>query len=703
MLSEEATDTGLGPARSGSSEALARGPVAATKPWGRPGWLLLLAGVLVYLITRFWGITRFPIYFFCDEANPTLIAEDVFARGLRDGHGTRFPLYFELASNRWCPELQVYFHGAAAKLFGKSVLTVRSTQVVVSLLAPIAVALILRLVFGARSWWAGVFLMALVPAWFLHSRTGFDPVVMATFYASFLLSYLLYRKRSPRYIFAAALFGAATFYSYSNGQMVMAAVGAFLLVSDFRYHLRNWRVVVPGLILMAFLAIPAARFRIDSPGSLTLQLKVVGSYWYSNDPLDAKLLQFGRTYARGLSPLYWFLPNDELIRHQMKGYGHINTWLLPAFLIGLGVTVWRTLRGSVEHRTLLLATLATPAGAALADIGLSRVFAFIIPAAILIALGIEVVFAWLVRRFSETALSFVLALGLAVPSFTMLRDALVNGPTWFTDYTLYGMQYGSRQVFGELVPALLTDFPHLSVGVSPNWANLTEIFVPFFVPAELQSRVRMQWIGDFLSKRQSGTKTTILVMPADEFEKARESPKFKEVKVERVIPYPDGRPGFFAVRLQYADDVDRIMAEELEARTRPVTEEVVVGGQTYTVTHSQFDGGTLQTLFDQDPASLVRGLEANPLVLDFAFKAPRPVRGLSVTTGSMNMTLTVEMTREGEVEPAVFTQTFRDLATDPTVEMRFGEGPPVTRLKLSILQLGVAGPTNIHVRGVRFR
>jgi hypothetical protein len=32
----------------------------------------------------------------------------------------------------------------------------------------------------------------------------------------------------------------------------------------------------------------------------------------------------------------------------------------------------------------------------------------------------------------------------------MLRDALVNGPTWFKDYGLGGMQYGADQIFGEI-------------------------------------------------------------------------------------------------------------------------------------------------------------------------------------------------------------------------------------------------------------
>ena len=159
----------------------------------------------------------------------------------------------------------------------------------------------------------------------------------------------------------------------------------------------------------------------------------------------------------------------------------------------------------------------------------------------------------------------------------------------------------------------------------------------------------------------------ILVMPAEEYERARASGKFKEVKVERQIPYPDGRPGFYAVRLVYADDADRLIAEERALRARPVTEEVVVRGETVALTHSPFDIGSPKDLFDGDTATLVRGLEADPLVLDFAFGTPRPVRGLTATFGTMDFSLEAALWEEGETEPRLFSRTFRELPLDPTV------------------------------------
>ena len=421
----------------------------------RLGWILFGLGMFVYLFTRLYGIDKFPIYFFTDEAANPLFAQDLFDRGFRSAQGTPFPLYFELAANRWGPLLSVYVHTFSSALFGKSVVVTRTTQALVSLLAPLAVALILKQIFKARFWWAGVLLMALAPAWFLHSRTGFETIIAASFYGCFILFYMLYRTRSPRYIYAAIAFGAATFYTYSNGQMIMVVAGLLLGVTDIRYHLKHWRTTGLALLLIGVLAIPALRFRATQPESLITHLRTLDSYWFYDKPLSQKLVQFVKTYAYGMSPAYWFIPNEtDLVRHRMLGYGNIAIWLLPFFLIGVGISLWRTIKGSVPHRILLLATIATPAGAALAHVALTRVMAFVVPATVLSALGIEALLALARRRVSELVLAPVLFVVLMFPSLLMLRDALVNGPLWYRDYALYGMQYGATQLFGEAIPRL---------------------------------------------------------------------------------------------------------------------------------------------------------------------------------------------------------------------------------------------------------
>jgi hypothetical protein len=671
----------------------------------RLGWVLFCLGMFVYLFTRLWHIDKFPIYFFTDEAANPLFAQGLFDNGFHNAQGVSFPLYFELAANRWGPLLSVYIHAFSSALFGKSVIVTRTTQALVSLLAPLAVALILKQIFKARFWWAGVLLMALAPAWFLHSRTGFETIIAASFYACFILFYMLYRTRSPRFLYAAILFGAATFYTYSNGQMIMGVAGLLLGVTDIRYHLKHRRTTGPALLLIGVLAIPALRFRAAQPESLTTHLRALDSYWFYDKPLSLKLAQFVKTYAYGMSPAYWFIPNEtDLVRHRMLGYGNINIWLLPFFLIGVGMSLWRMVKGSAPHRILLLTAIATPAGAALAHVALTRVMAFVVPAAILTALGIEYLLSFAKRRLSERVLAPALFVVLTIPSLLMLRDVLVNGPLWYRDYGLYGMQYGATQLFGDEIPRYLAEHPDNQVIVSPTWANGTDNFIRFFLPKDQQRRVQMLNVDYFMAARRDLNPNMVFVMPAYEYERARTSDRFKQVDVERILPYPDGTPGFYFIRLAYADDLEAILAREREVRSRPVTEEIELDGQLVQVSHSIFDGGQLRDLFDGDTYTLARGLEANPLVVELDFPEPRAIKALEGTFGSMDFALTAELTGEGMSEPVVYSETYRGLPPDPRVEMTFDRGPEkVAKLRLAIQQLNAGEEVHVHVRELKMK
>ena len=690
------------PGRSTSTSTL----TSAATSTRRMELLLFALALLVYLFTRLYGITQFPIYFFADEATHAVYAQDLLDNGFKDGQGSFLPIYFEAAGNRWTPLLSVYVHSLSVAFFGKSIFVTRATSAVVSVLGALAVALILKLVFKSRYWWAGVLLMAVAPAWFLHSRTGFETVMMSSFFACFLLCYLLYRTRSPRYLFAAILFGAATFYTYSNGQMIMAAAAVLLAISDFRYHLKHWRTVALGLLLILLLAVPILKFRTSQPESLTTHLRAIDSYLFHTMPAGQKGLEFVKRLSYGVSPAYWFIPNThDLARHIMKGYGHLNIWLLPFLLVGVGLSLWR-FRRSPAHRAVLLAGLATPVGAALVDVSVTRVLAFVPVACVLIGLGLDAALEWFGRRvrvpYWATAGSLFVILSFA--SLWMLRDALTKGPSWYGDYGLYGMQYGAYQLFEEAIPDLTKQDPNAQVLMTSTWANGADTFIRFFMPREQQRRVTMLNVDYFMQARRELTPNMVLVMTPNEYERAQASGKFKPIEVERIVPYPNGAPGFYFGRLAYADDLEQLLTQEREERSRPVVGQVVLDGQNVEIRHSIFDAGQLSDLFDGDPFTLARGLEANPLVLDFAFSEPRRIVGLSATFGSMDFTLKAQLYAEGGSEPNTYQQTFSGQPPDPTVELGFDGGPAnVTRLRLEIQQLNPGNDVHIHVRDLKLR
>ena len=350
----------------------------------QPAWVFFILALLIYILTRFWRITDYPIYFFSDEAIQSLTASDLIRNGFRSPEGQLLPSYFKnyqvynLSLSVYLQLLPVYFWGLSAAL-------TRGVSALVSVFGVIAVSLTVKTAFQSRYWWTAVLLMAAMPAWFLHSRTAFETVLMVSFFALFLYFYLLYRLRATGYLFAAMVFAAASFYAYSNGQAIIALLVLFLGVSDWRYHWqvvrgvvqrREWGTAVAFIGLTLLLIAPYVRFRLTYPTDLAYHLRTLDSYWFKQDlTLTQKFGLFSERYVYGLSPGYWFWPNShDLERHRMLGYfGHLRPETLPLLLIGLVICLWRW--RSPAHRAVLLALLAVPVGAANVDIAITRVIA----------------------------------------------------------------------------------------------------------------------------------------------------------------------------------------------------------------------------------------------------------------------------------------------------------------------------------------
>jgi hypothetical protein len=212
-----------------------------------------------------------------------------------------------------------------------------------------------------------------------------------------------------------------------------------LLISDLPYHLRHWRTVLGAVLLAAVLAAPILRFRLDHPESMLQHLRAIDSYWFHDMPVRDKLAQFLRTYAYGLSPSYWFVPNThDLVRHRMKDLGHLSLWVAPFFFSGLAICIARF--RSATHRALILCALAAPAGAALADVTITRVMALNVPAALFLHAGAGRVAAFAVSRAagkdgSELAGGHAASVGLvavfvllSLASLALFRYALVGEP-----------------------------------------------------------------------------------------------------------------------------------------------------------------------------------------------------------------------------------------------------------------------------------
>ena len=665
------------------------------------GMVLFIASLIVYGVIHFVGIKQYPIYFFSDEANPSLYAQGLIKNHFMDDSGNYFPLYFEESGSRWAPLLSTYPEGIGSLLFGNSVSTTRGTSAAISFLAVISLAIILKRVFKARYWWIGVLILGLIPAWFLHSRTAFETAMMCAFYAVFLLFYELYLTESPKYIFPAFLFAGLTFYTYSNGQTIIGVTFILLLISDFRYHLKNWHVNLWALLLGLIIMIPLIQFLAQHPSGFAENLDTLGSYWFSDISFFQKILTFLQKYGYGLSPQYWFFSNgQDLTRHTMGDFGNIWLEMLPFFLIGLVVFLWHF--RTAKYRTILLAMLAIPVSSALVDIGITRVLSFVIPAALLISIGCN----WLLELISKRSLSNWIALltftGLSIASIMMLQTALNQAPFWDKDYGLYGMQWGATQLFEHVIPKYLAADPKNQILMSSAWANGSDRFIPYFLSEKDQQRVCIGTLEDFTISQGNLNSNVFFISTPSEYNAIKVSNKFEKITVDQIVPYPDGTPGFYVLQAAYKSGVEDIFAKEKEERKQLIVENYNLDGQNLVVRHSLLDMGEIKNLFDNDPSTLIRGFEANPFIIEIEFPQPQPIQSISFETNSINIHVTALLFPSGDPYPKKFEDDYQyDDSTGIPANLVFNGGPYlIKRLRVEILNKDVApdSQTNIHVR-----
>jgi 4-amino-4-deoxy-L-arabinose transferase-like glycosyltransferase len=660
---------------------------------------LFLGAIAVYLLTRLVSLTQFPIYFFTDEAIQTMSANDLVVLGFRDEAGRLLPTYFENGS-QYNLSFSVYLQLIPNLLFGRSVWVTRGTAVLATLIAAFSLGLILRDFFKVRHWWLGPLVLAIIPSWFLHSRTAFETSLMASLVAGSLYFYLRYRYKDPRNLYPALVLGALAFYSYSPGQVVVVVTSIALIISDFRYHWKQRRTMLIGLLLLVLLAAPYIRFRIEQGTEITHHLQILKSYLLGDMPLWEKLLNFVTRYLKGLNPLYWFLPNNvDLIRHIMKGMGHLPLITAPLLFLGL----WQCIRNfrSSAHRLVLIALLAAPTGAALVDIAITRVLVLVIPAVVLISLGFEYALEYLSHpRIPKWFPGVVLFGLLTLMSFGMLVEALVNGPTWYADYTLYGLQYGGQELFNE-IKDLQKENPEKKIILSPNWANGTDVIARFFLGDSLP--VKIGSIQEFGNKVLPLDKNTIHIMLPNEYQWMIESRKFTDIDVIRTIKYPNGSDGFFFVIMNYVDNINEVIEQDIAERRKPRQATIVIDGQEVQAVYPLLDMNEIKHAFDNNDTTLIRTFEANPLRIELTFPEPQQISEVTALVGGASTRLTLVMTIPGRDYSVTWSTEVGESTQVRPITIELDEPVMVDHLVIEVLNINDGNIAHVHLWEIKFK
>lgn len=743
-------------------------------------WLFIFA-IAIYLVTRLIGLTQFPMYFFTDEAIQTQSIADLIRTGYKDSAGTWFPTYFR-NGEYYNISLSVYLQWLPYLLFGKSAVVTRVTSIFVTLIAAVSLGILLRDVFKLRYWWLGTLFLSITPAWFLHSRTAFETVEFVAFYTGTLCAYLFYRYKSQHYLYVAVFLGALSFYTYSPAQVIMPLTAIGLLISDWRYHWENRRTILLGLAMVVILALPYLRSSINNPNAPFAHLHTLWSYWFENISLSEKIGRYLSEFGLGLSPWYWYIPNErDLPRHLMKGYGHIMIATLPFALLGMA-HVLRNLRLS-SYRTIFIAFLISPVAAALVQVSITRALVFIIPAAILTAIGCEQVLEWVedpkkrlselsagrgptsiriaaallifligigvafisnenVNRIAVLALAIILALQvsgllerfaqslvhapifekqkswsvsqpiLALSAFvillsanvSILNDALRNGPLWYRDYGMGGMQYGAFQIF-DIINQYIREHPETKVIFSPDWANGTDVVTRFFLGDS--SPVQLASVRGHILYRLPLDDNTLFILTPQEYEIVEQSEKLTDINVEKIIHYPDGNPGFYFIRLRYVDHIDEIFAAEKAERQVLQESVMTIDGQDVKLRYSFLDSSSqaesMALVFDNDPYTLAKTFENNPFFIEMTFPTLHTLNGFSINIGSAKAQITLKCYPTPDAEPTVYT--FEGQGTKEQPELSFDLPTPTQAkiLQIEMLDPLASNPAKIHIWEIKLR
>jgi hypothetical protein len=649
--------------------------------------------IFVYLLTRLIRITDFPIYFFTDEAIQTLLASDFVRDGFKGYDGVFLPTYFS-NYGKYSLGTTVYLQLVPCLLFGRSIWVTRTTAALATLLAAGSLYLILKKVFHIKAPWLGILVLAATPTWFLHSRTAFEACLAASFYAAFLYFYMRYREDNPRHLYMAVVMAALAFYSYNPTRVVVGVTAILLLVSDFRYHWQQRKTILIALGVTAVCALPYLRFTLAHEGESLKHLQMIGSYWFQPIGLDEKLARLAAEYFKGINPIYWYFPSDrDLNRHVMKGYGHLLWASLPLMIAGLVITL-RNFKSSA-HRVLLIAVLAAPSGAALVGLGITRSMTIVIPHVLFCALALSAGLDWLAaRKWPRLALNLSVFAILSVFSLWMMNDALVNGPLWYEDYSLTGMQYGARQLFSA-VQETLDDNPDIKMSVSPSWANASDILARFTLGDPLP--VTMESIYGYMDEPKDLSPEQVFVMIPEEYQTALESDKFTGMEVLRTLPYPNGKPGFYFVHLRYVDDIERVFDEEQQALYDLRSGRITWQGQKVAVRFQALDMGELAHLFDDNPNTFIRSAAANPLQLQFDFPQPVTVSAVDVYLGGAPTHIIVRAyDAEGNFLEEL-TESCPAVPDPREVNLHFSAPLQAAALHFSIKNTNEGQPSHVHV------
>src|SRR5262249_12895460 len=127
-----------------------------------------------------------------------------------------------------------------------------------------------------------------------------------------------------------------------------------------------------------------------------------------------------------------------------------------------------------------VAMLATSAGGLFVSPEVTRNLPFIIPAGILIMVGFDFLVGLMPWRALRSTAYATLFAAFAGYGLFLTWDNIKHGDTATHNYTLFGLQWGAKQVVRDAIPAYLREHPDEVVFLATEWSNSPDYILDFF-------------------------------------------------------------------------------------------------------------------------------------------------------------------------------------------------------------------------------
>lgn len=622
----------------------------------------LSIAILVYLLSVSNNLVNFPGYFFCDEAVHAVDAERIMQTG-RDIHNERYPLFFRGLGD-FALSLSVYLQIPFIKLLGVNEFAVRIRTATFSFLGVLSVFFFINIFISKRWAWLSFIFFGLSPIWLLHSRTGFEYIVAATFYLLFLTFYTLTFSSPTKswFLIPASISAAACFYSYTPARgWILSSLSLLFFINIFA-HLKYKKRLLFGIISVLFLLSPYIYFHYNNPQYATKRLKALG-FSFNRENISSITKHTFSNYYKTISPFYWFSwegsKADEVERHLVPPKPAIPRWMLFFTIIGFIYLLVDFKK--IENRSVLAFFLASPFPAILVEVNHQRSISTGTMYIVISLIGASVCLKLLDKINNSKTVNPILpyvVLGISIwQNFNLQQYIKSDVYKHYNDYGFYGLQFGAKELFSWIKE---NHSEYEQINIVQGTFNASFIFSKFYLSDKIRRKVQEPFLKSIYQKRvELSPKIVWILRP----EKLRELEALScPMQFEKIstIYTPIGTSSFLIGYFLYQNDFDNWLIKYNKRIYRKYKRELLVDNELISIEYPPLDHSKIENLFDKNMNSIIKVAEINPSTFSIHFSKYKQLENIQVTLweGTTKAEVSIELKHQDKQKTTTKKQFF---------------------------------------------